>query len=153
MATLSRGQTYGSTEQITNTKLHNLVDLGSISNINPTTDLATAFLTSLPSASGKMPPQNIWKQVDSATNASLIDISTATSLRAYASTFCSLATFINGRVGQMFSMIAQQASFPTLIDSGNFKLNGNFIPVKQYDNITLYTPDGITFVELTRTLT
>ena len=31
MATLSRGQTFGATESITNTKLHNLVDLGSIS--------------------------------------------------------------------------------------------------------------------------
>jgi len=33
MATLSRGQTFGTTEQVTNTKLHNLVDLGTISGI------------------------------------------------------------------------------------------------------------------------
>lgn len=33
MATLTRGATYGATETITNTKLHNLVDLGSVSNI------------------------------------------------------------------------------------------------------------------------
>lgn len=33
MATLSRGQTFGATETVTNTKLHNLVDLGSVSNI------------------------------------------------------------------------------------------------------------------------
>lgn len=33
MATLTRGQTFGSTEAITNTKLHNLVDLGSVSSI------------------------------------------------------------------------------------------------------------------------
>lgn len=33
MATLSRGITYGASETITNTKLHNLVDLGSISQI------------------------------------------------------------------------------------------------------------------------
>ena len=33
MATLGKGQTFGATEQITNTKLHNLVDLGSISGI------------------------------------------------------------------------------------------------------------------------
>lgn len=33
MGQLSRGQTYGATETITNTKLHNLVDLGGVSNI------------------------------------------------------------------------------------------------------------------------
>lgn len=33
MATLSRGQSFGATETITNTKLHNLVDLGTVTNI------------------------------------------------------------------------------------------------------------------------
>jgi hypothetical protein len=33
MATLSRGATYGATETITNTKLHNLIDLGSVTGI------------------------------------------------------------------------------------------------------------------------
>ena len=33
MATLSRGQSFGATETITNTKLHNLVDLGSVTGI------------------------------------------------------------------------------------------------------------------------
>lgn len=33
MATLSRGQTFGATETVTNTKLHNLVDLATISGI------------------------------------------------------------------------------------------------------------------------
>ena len=33
MATLSRGQTFGATETVTNTKLHNLVDLATITNI------------------------------------------------------------------------------------------------------------------------
>lgn len=33
MATLGKGITFGSTEQITSTKLHNLVDLGSVSGI------------------------------------------------------------------------------------------------------------------------
>jgi hypothetical protein len=33
MGSLSRGQTFGATETITNTKLHNLVDLGSVSGI------------------------------------------------------------------------------------------------------------------------
>jgi len=33
MATLNKGQVFGVTETITNTKLHNLVDLGSVSSI------------------------------------------------------------------------------------------------------------------------
>ena len=33
MATLTKGQTFGSTEQVTNTKLHNLIDSGTISDI------------------------------------------------------------------------------------------------------------------------
>ena len=33
MATLTRGQTLGSTETVTNTKLHNLVDFGTIAGI------------------------------------------------------------------------------------------------------------------------
>lgn len=33
MATLTKGISLGASEQVTNTKLHNLVDLGSISNI------------------------------------------------------------------------------------------------------------------------
>lgn len=153
MAQLTRGQTFGTTEQITNTKLHNLVDLGAVSSINSATDLAAGFLQSMPSAAGKVPPQNMWNDVTMTTNASQPSVSLATALLAYASTYCSLATFVGARVGQQFRMISQQASFPTLIDTGNFKLNGNFIPAKQYDNITLYTPDGITFVELARTLT
>ncbi len=41
MATLTKGITYGASETITNTKLHNLVDLGSVSNIiNADIDLA-----------------------------------------------------------------------------------------------------------------
>ena len=33
MADLNRGQTFGATEEVTNTKLHNLVDAGTVSNI------------------------------------------------------------------------------------------------------------------------
>lgn len=52
MATLSRGQTFGSTETVTNTKLHNLVDLGSVTNIvdadcSPSMNLADTKLADI----------------------------------------------------------------------------------------------------------
>lgn len=81
MATLSRGQTFGSTETVTNTKLHNLVDLGSISNIvnadidssaniadtkladittgNKVHGRALGYLASIPSSGGVIPFVNI----------------------------------------------------------------------------------------------
>jgi len=81
MATLSRGQTFGATETITNTKLHNLIDLGSITGIvnadidsnaqivdTKLADISTAAkvsgaaitgLASVPSAAGELPSANI----------------------------------------------------------------------------------------------
>lgn len=45
MATLTKGQTFGASETITNTKLHNLVDLGAVSNIvNADIDAAAAII-------------------------------------------------------------------------------------------------------------
>lgn len=45
MATLTKGQTFGASETITNTKLHNLVDLGAVSNIvNADIDSAAAIV-------------------------------------------------------------------------------------------------------------
>jgi len=81
MATLSRGQTFGATETITNTKLHNLVDLGSVTGIvnadidasanladtkladittgNKVRGTALANLSSIPSGAGVIPFVNI----------------------------------------------------------------------------------------------
>jgi len=81
MATLSKGQVFGATEQVTNTKLHNLVDLGSITNIvdadcsaamnlqdtklaqittaSKVSGSAISFLPSIPSGAGLLPFANI----------------------------------------------------------------------------------------------
>lgn len=81
MATLTRGQTFGSTETVTNTKLHNLVDLGGVSNIvdadcsasmnltdtkladittgNKVRGSALGNLASIPSGAGTIPSINI----------------------------------------------------------------------------------------------
>lgn len=81
MATLSRGQTFGSTETVTNTKLHNLVDLGNVSNIvdadisssaaisdtklgdirtgNKVGGTAIGYLASIPNSAGYLPNANL----------------------------------------------------------------------------------------------
>lgn len=58
MATVTKGITYGATEQITNTKLHNLVDLATVTSI-AFADLSTGLLSSLPSTSGLLNPWNL----------------------------------------------------------------------------------------------
>ena len=151
MANFLTGTTYGSTEQVTNTKMNNQVNLASISNIQAS-ELISNFFGSLPSAAGRVPPQNMFMLGSCNTNASLIDVSLVTAFNAYYSTYGSLATFLNARVGQEFRIISQQASFPAIIDTGSFKLNGNWIPAKQYDNLGLIW-DGTVFIEISRTAT
>lgn len=53
MATVTKGQIFGSTEQITNTKLHNLVDLATVTSI-AVSDLSTGILGSLSSVPGQL---------------------------------------------------------------------------------------------------
>ena len=166
MATITKGQTFGVAEQVTNTKLHNLVDLATITGIvnselanNIMTSLASAsgkipfqnmwLITSLASSMGKVPPQNLWELKTIATNASLVDISTGTSFQLWASTICSLATFVNPRVGQEFTLIAAQASFPGIVDAGNFLLSANWIAAKAGDSLRLVW-DGTNFIEVGR---
>lgn len=151
MATFLTGWTFSVSEQVTNTKLNNIVNLASISNIQAS-EMSVAFLTSLPSAAGKIPPQNIWQMGAPATNASLIDVSLSNSFKLFYSTFGSIATFVNARIGMSFILIAQQASFPVVVDTGAFKLSANWVPAKQYDNLTLIW-DGSAFIETGRVST
>lgn len=148
MATFYQGQTFATTEQVTNTKLHNLVANASISSIN-SADMASNFLSSLASSLGKMPPQNMFNLGTPATNASLIDVSSVTSLLVYYSTYGSLATFINARRGQEFRIISGAASFPVIVDTSTFLLAGNWVPAKLGDNIGLIWT-GANFVEIGR---
>lgn len=100
MATLSRGQTFGSSETVTNTKLHNLVDLGAVSSIinadisasadiedtkladittgNKVRGSALGNLASIPSGAGVIPfinIGNIGQSLASIPNTSLLPIS------------------------------------------------------------------------------
>lgn len=166
MADFYQGQTFGAVEQVTNTKMHNLVVNASISNIK-VSELSNGFLsslvsaqgevpwdsvnllTSLPSASGKVPPQNLYNVGIPATDASLVDVSAYTALKLYYSTYGSIATFINARTGQEFRLISQQASFPVILDAGNFLLSANWVPDSAGDNLSLIW-DGTNFIEIGR---
>lgn len=149
MTTVYQGQTFATTEQITNTKLHNLVANASISSINPA-DMSTDFLSSLASLHGKIPMQNFWRHSNVVTNSSVPDVSAYTSLTLNWSTYGSIASLTNMRSGQQFSLVAGQASFPAILDAGSFLLSANWIPAKAGDSLTLLW-DGTSFVELGRT--
>ena len=90
MATLSRGQTFGAAETITNTKLHNLVDLGALTNIvdadissaaniqdskladittgNKVRGISLGNLASIPSSAGIIPTANLGSGTPNSSN-------------------------------------------------------------------------------------
>lgn len=140
MVEITKGYTFGSTELVTNSKLHSLVND------------ATINMASLPSTAGSILPRNLFSIITVTTNASIPSLIQGTSFRLHWSTYGTIASFTNYYPGQRFTLFAQQASFPALIDTGNFKLNGNWIPAKVDDNITLEW-NGSSFVEVFRTLT
>ena len=149
MATISKGYAFGATELVTNTKLSTLVDSATISGI-VNSELSNNILTSMASASGKVPPQNLFNFNSAvATNASVPNVGSYTSLKLYYSTYGSIASFANMRVGQEFTLIAGQASFPSIIDTGNFLMNGNWVPAKANDSIR-FLWDGTNFIEISR---
>ncbi len=128
MATLSRGQTYGATETITNTKLHNLVDLGSVSAIvNADIDSAAAIadtkladittgnkvrgtalgnLASIPSSAGEVPLANIPND--------LTDLTNITSTNINVTVLASIASLKNEALSVSSLASFNQANFSTL---------------------------------------
>jgi hypothetical protein len=149
MATITKGQTFGVSEQITNVKLHALVDSATIAGILAS-EFSNNILTSLASASGKIPPQNLWEYKSVATNASVPSLAVGTVFKLNSSTYGSIASFSNARTGQKFTLIAGQASYPCILDSGAFLLSANWMAAKAGDNLTLVW-DGTNFIEVGRT--
>ncbi len=125
MAIITKGQTFGQLEQITNTKLHNLVDLATITGVEL-----------LGYSSG-------------ITNASVPSVLSGSIFKLNASTYCSIASFSNAQIGQVFTLIAGQASYPTILDTGSFLLSANWIAATAGDNLTLVW-DGTSFIEIAR---
>jgi len=126
------GHTYGATEQVTNTKLNNMMNNASISNIHPIEFDIELYNADL--------------------NATTPNISNANVLKLTNNTYCSIPTILGARVGQRFTLLSQQASTPSIIDINSFKLNSDWIPAKANDNITLVW-DGTNFIEIGRTVT
>lgn len=122
---ITRGQTFGQLEQITNTKLHNLVDLATITGVE-----LLGYSSGL-------------------TNASIPNISAGSVFKLNASTYCSIASFTGMQTGQMFTLIAGQASYPCILDAGSFLLSADWIAAKSGDNLTLVW-DGTSFIEIAR---
>ena len=171
MATITKGTSYGVAEQITNTKLHNLVDLATVTVIvNADIDAAAAIvdtklaqittaskvsgyavtaLASVPSAAGAIPPVNVYSLVNVATNASVPSLIKGTIFKLNASTYTSIASFTDMSTGQMFTLVAGQASFPSILDTGDFLLSADWISAKAGDNLTLVW-DGSDFIEIGR---
>lgn len=150
MAILSRGQTLGATETVTNTKLHNLVDLGSVTaivnadidssaNIADTkiADITTGGkvrgtsilnLPSIPSGAGLIPSANI--PVIGSTHVSLVSIPNSSLLPI------TLTSWIDGsamRNIQSMPSLAGQLSWYSIVSSlasgGTIRFNGsnNFV--------------------------
>lgn len=177
MATLSRGQTFGATETVTNTKLHNLVDLGSISNIvaadispsagindtqladivtgNKVRGTALGNLSSIPSGAGLIPPANI----------PFTSFPSLASIPNYALQPLTLASWVDGAafrnlqsspslagVLPYFNMVASLASGATVQYDGNSNLVGapyNAIRNQIFLSSGTFTvPAGITTVYL-----
>lgn len=68
---ISKGHTYGSTEQVTNTKLHNLVDLAIIS--LEYDEITAGLLSSLASNAGSLSGYNIRNLQSLATGAGFVN--------------------------------------------------------------------------------
>ena len=171
MATIGRGYTFGATELVTNTKLHSLVDSAMISEIVNAdidsnaaivdTKLATITtaskisgkavteLASIPSGAGAIPPVNIYSLINVATNSSVPSIIKGTVFKLNSSTYGSIASFSGMSAGQIFTLVAGQASYPCVLDGGNFLLSANWMAAKAGDNLTLVW-DGTNFIEIAR---
>lgn len=146
--TITKGYTFGSTEQVTNTKIHSIVDSASIAlDIG---ELKTGFLSSLTTVVGIVRPINIYSITAVATNATVPSAANKTYLRMYWSTYGSITSISGMTSGQFITISAQQASFPVICDVGNFVLSAKWTPNGANSNITLIW-DGTKYIETSRT--
>jgi len=127
---LSRGYTFGSTELVTNTKLHTLID--------------SATITGITSSELSITAANI------ATNASIVSTAGAKVVNLYSCSAGSIST-ITGMLENIPFMLINRSSGASLalLDASPFLLNGNVIPNSVGSNITLVW-DGTNYIELGR---
>ena len=122
MSTISAGYTFGSTELVTNVKLHTLVNSSTLSE--------TAS--------------------DIATNASIVSTAGAKIVNLYSCSAGSIST-ITGMLTNIPFMLINRSSGASLalLDASPFLLNGNVTPSSVGSNITLVW-DGTNYIEIGR---
>jgi len=121
-STLSRGYTFGTTELVTNVKLHTLIDSATLSETS----------------------------ADIATNASIVSTAGAKIVNLYSCSAGSIST-ITGMLENIPFMLVNRSSGASLalLDASPFLLNGNVTPNSVGSNITLVW-DGTNYIELGR---
>ena len=122
MSTIEKGYTFGTTELVTNTKLHTLIDSATLSETS--TDIAT--------------------------NASIVSTAGAKIVNLYSCSAGSIST-ITGMLTNIPFMLINRSSGASLalLDASPFLLNGNVTPNSVGSNITLVW-DGTNYIELGR---
>ena len=122
MSTIEKGYTFGTTELVTNTKLHTLIDSATLSETS----------------------------ADIATNASIVSTAGAKIVNLYSCSAGSIST-ITGMLTNIPFMLINRSSGASLalLDASPFLLNGNVTPNSVGSNITLVW-DGTNYIELGR---
>ena len=122
MSTITKGYIFGTTELVTNVKLHTLIDSATLSE--------TA--------------------ADIATNASIVSTAGAKIVNLYSCSAGSIST-ITGMLTNIPFMLINRSSGASLalLDASPFLLNGNVTPNSVGSNITLVW-DGTNYIELGR---
>ena len=122
MSTISAGYAFGTTELVTNVKLHTLVNSATLSETS----------------------------ADIATNASIVSTAGAKIVNLYSCSAGSIST-ITGMLTNIPFMLVNRSSGASLalLDASPFLLNGNVTPNSVGSNITLVW-DGTNYIELGR---
>ena len=122
MSTISAGYAFGTTELVTNVKLHTLVNSATLSETS----------------------------ADIATNASIVSTAGAKIVNLYSCSAGSIST-ITGMLTNIPFMLINRSSGASLalLDASPFLLNGNVTPNSVGSNITLVW-DGTNYIELGR---
>jgi len=122
MSTISAGYAFGTTELVTNVKLHTLINSATLSETS----------------------------ADIATNASIVSTAGAKIVNLYSCSAGSIST-ITGMLTNIPFMLINRSSGASLalLDASPFLLNGNVTPSSVGSNITLVW-DGTNYIELGR---
>ena len=122
MSTIEKGYTFGTTELVTNVKLHTLIDSATLSETS----------------------------ADIATNASIVSTAGAKIVNLYSCSAGSIST-ITGMLTNIPFMLINRSSGASLalLDASPFLLNGNVTPSSVGSNITLVW-DGTNYIEIGR---